>query len=312
MAEFFVIPAVGQFKVSITTEYNFYDKTKINHYVLNIGGNYDKCVNITIHPEESSRNKELILSWTEVINKMCTVDNQVIKGDATIKMIQLAITIAREIAPYAEYISLKDMSFFYCHTPDGEKKVSLAPFHIAFNDKTWYEDKFKAILANNADYITYKKCINAMYIENTKPSYFNFGNESIKEILMPLYIKSASWKQFFKLIEKNYPNDKCTLMYPWIDSAISYIFKGSEGGDLYTGKEWIIHLTNVPKIRYYQLDKPFIGGAQVEQQYINQYDNYRVINYNDTMRWNIKQFLKRKIPKRPKGKNTTRKNVMQF
>jgi hypothetical protein len=282
MKEFYVIPTIGQFKVTITPNYDFYNRTKINNYVLNVGGQMDKCVNITIHSEDSNKKEEMILSWAEVIGKNCTVDSEIIRGDATVKMVELAFTIAKEIAPYAKYISLQDMSFFNCKTPNGIKKVSLPPYYIAFNDKTWYEDKFKAVLSNDNDYIQYKKCIKSLYSENIKPSYFNFGNNSLKEILLPLYLESKTWKDFFNLIDLNYPDTKCVLMYPWIDSAFSMIFKENGCTDLYTGKEWKIDLKHIPKIHYYQINSVKKGGKAIQS---NQYDNYRNIDYNNVMKW---------------------------
>jgi hypothetical protein len=300
--EFYVIPTIGQFKVTVTTNYDFYDKHKINHYILNIGGNYDKCVNITIHPQDSQKSKELILSWAEVLGKECTTNSQIIKGDATVKMVELAFNIAKEIAPYSEYATLKDMSYFYCNTPDGKKKVALSPYYIAFNDKTWYEDKFKAVLSNDLDYKKYRECIQSIYNNDAKPSYFEFGNNTIKDILLPLYLEATSWKDFFKSIDKTFPNDKCVLMYPWIDNAISSIFKSCGSDDLYIGKEWTINLKNIQKVHYYELDKSIAKYGGYTHNYTNQYDNYRNLDYNDILYWNLSSFLKKKNNKK------TRKN----
>jgi hypothetical protein len=303
MKEFYVIPTIGTFKVTLSDVASYFDKTRIDHYILNIGGNFDKCVNITIHPEKSQREKEIILSWAEVIDKSCTVNSQIIKGDATVTMINLAFTIAKEIAPYIEYCTLKDMSYFFCDTPDGKKKVSLPPYHIAFYDKTWYEDKFGAIMVNDVNYKLYKECINAMH-KSTKPDYFNFGNDTIKDILYPLYIESKTWKEFFNLIGEKYPKDKCILMYPWIDSAISTIFKENGGSDLYTGKDWKISLNAIRKVHYYEIDKGYIkGGGYNENEYMNQYDTYRNIDYNTTMNWNIKKIITRRKTSKGYNKN---------
>lgn len=316
MTEYYVIPTIGQFKVTITTVYDLYDRTKINHYLLNVGGNYDKCIFITIYPSESTKSEEIILSWAEVIDKECTVNSQIIKGHKTIEMMNLAFTIARDIAPNAKYAKLNDMSYFYCNTPDGKKKVSLPPYHIAFYDKTWYEDKFKAVLLNSNDYKKYKDCIMGMYEEDTKPSYFDFGNKRLAEILEPLYIEAKTWKQFFKLIDKTFPNDKCTIMYPWIESAISLIFKQNGGGDLYIGKEWIIDLNKVPIIHYYQIkNQAKIKGGGGQKEYMKQYDNYRFVNYNDTQYWNIDSFIKknkRKYTLNKLKRNKTKKNTITF
>lgn len=289
--EFYVTPTIGQFKVSVTPYYNFYDKTKMEYSVLNVGGGFDKCVNLTYHPEDSPRSSEAILSWAEVINKSCTMDGQAIKGDATIKMVQLAFTILQDIAPYVTWISLKDMSFFMCDTPEGKKKVALPPFHIAFHDKTWYEDKFHATMMRPEEYQIYHACIRAMHTD-PKPGRFEFINDRLTELLSPLYTSSTTWKEFFMLIEKHYPRDKCALVYPWIEGAISHIFKENGGDELYVGRNWKIDLATIPKIHYYEVDPKKKQGGSL--RYERQYFHHRDRGYNDIRKWDVDRFLKRK------------------
>ena len=304
----YVLPTIGMFKVTYTHEYNPYDKTQIEYSVLNIGGDFDKCVNITIHPESSKKNKELILSWTEVIDKSCTTDGHIIKGEATTEMLQLACTIAREIAPYAEYITLEDMSYFYCNTPNGNRKVSLPPYYIAFHDKTWYEDRFKAVMRNEANYKTYREAIANMYKADHMPDVFNFGNDRIRELLYPLYHASTTWKEFFLSIKKEYDKNTCVMMYPWLNSAMNHIF---EGNQIFVGQEWIIYLHQLPMIRYYEMDKSKVtGGGQ--RQYELQYYNYRDVNYNDTVHWKIDLFLKQSKRNTRKASIKTNKRVWQL
>lgn len=306
MPEYYVIPTIGQFKVTITPTYDRTDTQKVLFYVLNVGGNTDKCVNITLYPEDSPNSKELILSWTEVIDKSCTTDLQIIKGTATVEMLQLAFTIAKEIASHAEYVKLDDMSYFICDTPDGKRKVSLPAYYIAFNDKTWYEDKFNAVMMNASSYDAYKAYIENMYTEQTLPAHFDFGNARLRDILYPLYERAKSWKQFFKLIAKHYPHDKCTLMYPWINSAMNIIF---ENNKLYIGQAWKIDLNTIPKIHYYQLDRPHIAqhGSGTKNTHVYQAYNYNDIT-NNVIDWDIDAFLKR----RKRKKTATRKNKLVF
>jgi hypothetical protein len=302
-----VISTIGSFKVSVTPYYNLYDKTKIEYSVLNVGGGFDKCVNITYHPEDSPCSTEAILSWTEVIG--CTTDSQAIKGDATIKMVHLACTILQEIAPYTTFLSLRDMSFFMCDTPEGKKKVSLPPFHIAFHDKTWYEDKFNATMMRPEEYQIYRACIRAMHTD-PKPGRFEFINDRLTDLLSPLYISSTTWKEFFMLIEKHYPRDKCALVYPWIESALSHVFKENGVGDLYTGKEWKIDLKPIPKIHYYEVDPKKKQGEGL--RYERQYFHHRDRGYNDIMKWDVDRFLKRKTHTRRFHKNKQTKKRGEY
>lgn len=307
MQEHYVIPTIGQFKVTLIPEYDARNRSKISYYILNVGGKFDKCVNLTLHPEDSPDSKTILLSWTEIIDKECTVNSQIIKGNATVTMLNLAFTIAKQIVPHAEYVILRDMSNFYCNTPEGKKQISLPAYHIASHDKTWYEDKFRAVMKNEENYIKYKNYIQNMYKEGLLSDSFNFGNIRIKEILLPLYVQSKTWKQFFKLIANKYPNDKCTLMYPWIDNAMNTIF---EGNNIYAGQEWKILLSIIPKVHYYEIAKSStVGGYTVDSDnYMTQYDDYRVVNYNNTMNWDIDKFLKKKKTKYTKKRKNMYKN----
>jgi hypothetical protein len=309
VSEYYVMPTIGQFKVTITEKKHPYNSSKLLHTTLNVGGHYDKCVNITILPPEARDSKELKLSWAEIHKKQCTVDSQVIRGTATVEMVNLAFTIARGIAPYAEYVTLDDMSYFYCNTPKGEEKVTLPPFHIALYGKTWYEDKFKATMVNKADYAKYKECIKAINDDRLKPEIFNFGNDTVEEILLPLYKESKNWGEFFKLIAKHHPRDKCVLMYSWTERVIEMIFKELGGSKLYSGEKWVIDLNNIPKIHYYEIDKSYItlkGGS--DDDYMEQYDRYRWVNYQDALDWKIGETLKkRKMKYTRKNKKSHRK-----
>jgi hypothetical protein len=298
--EFYVIPSTGMFKVTVTPTYDRNNKNKLLYYVLNIGGNTDKCVNFTIHSEKSPNEKVILLSWTEVLNKECTIDSEAIKGNKTVEMLRLAITIAKDIAPYAEYIKLDDMSYFMCETPNGKQKVSLPPYHIAFHDKTWYEDKMKATMMNTDYYTKYQEYIQNMYKEGIMPNDFNFGNASLREILYPLYTKSKTWKQFFKLIEKEFPDKKCIVMYPWINTAMNIIF---ENNKLFVGQAWKINIQDTPMIRYYEVDRTTVRGGGFDKQYLHQAYNHNDVDYGKVMDWNFNTILKKK-----NMKSKTRKN----
>lgn len=289
-----VISTIGEFCVAVTPRYHFNDHTHIEYTILNIEGGFDKGIQLTYYSEYSPRRSEAILSWTEIIG--CITDRLEIKGDATVKMVQLAFTILQEIAPYVTWVSLKDMSFFMCDTPEGKIKVSLPPFHIAFHDKTWYEDKFHATMMRPEESQIYRACIRAMHTD-PKPGRFEFINDRLTEILLPLYISSATWKEFFTLIEKHYPRDKCALVYPWIEGAISHIFKENGGDELYIGRNWKIDLKPIPKIHYYEVNpKKKHGGRRGHSspRYERQYYHHRDRGYNDIRKWDVDRFLKRK------------------
>lgn len=308
--EYYVISPVYTFKVSVIFVKHFRDFSKLLHTELTVRGNYDKCVNIIIPLPDAHNSKELKLSWKELQKNKCIVDKEIIKGTTTVEMVRLALFIAHKIAPYTEYATVDDMSFFYCDTPLGVEKTTLPPFYIALYGKTWYEDKFNAMITNRDDYVKYKQSINALGDSKFKPDYFNFGNKQIEDILLPLYIKVNTWADFFKLIVHLYPQDKYILMYPWLENAIKMIFRESGGDSLYSGMAWTIQLKNIPKMDNYKLSNELNAkfDRYYDDDYMMQYDRYRWVNYQDVLDWDIKSVLrKRKMKYTKKNKNSHRK-----
>ena len=80
-------------------------------------------------------------------------------------------------------------------------------------------------------------------------------------------------------------------MYPWIHNAMSILF---EGNQVFVGSEWKINLDTVPKINYYEIKELEQHGGNQYGTYETQYDNYRTVNFNDTMKWDIDTFLYKK------------------
>jgi hypothetical protein len=289
-----VIPTIGEFKVVINNSLDRNNKTKIIEHTLSIGGKDDKCVNITI-PTDSS-NKSLFLSWAET-TKDCTLDSLKIKGNSTQIMLQLAITIAREIAPHVTEIILDDMSHFFCQTPDGPIKTHLPSFYIAFNGKTWYEDKFGAIMIDPEYYEKYKKCLRNFYDPKYKKDNFDFINNDLQLLLDPLYQKSHCWKDFFDQISEIYKDKKCGIVYPWIKNAMRILFDGQRLWDVV---EWKIPINdkNTPKIKYYEYSLQKNNNFKLP--IINTYKETDV-NYNQVTNW--KYSVKKRINKTRKNRN---------
>jgi hypothetical protein len=289
-----VVPTIGEFKVVINKWHDRNNKNKIVDCTLNIGGNDDKCINITIPTDIS--NTSLLLSWAET-DKKCTLDSLKIKGNSTQIMLQLAITIAREISPHVREILLDDMSHFYCMTQDGPIKTHLPSFYIAFNGKTWYEDKFGAVMIDSQYYEKYKKCLRNFYDPSYKNPNFDFINKDLQSMLKPLYQNSHCWKDFFDQISEIYKDKKCEIIYPWIKHAMRILFDGQKLWDIV---EWKIPINekNTPKIKYYEYSLQ--QNESIKVPIINPYKETDV-NYNQVMSW--------KFNKTPKIKRRkTRKN----
>lgn len=252
-----VLPSIGKFKISIRKIPDFYDRSKINDITIRVGGK-DDCVNITI--PMNTKKTTAKLSMVESIGKSCTNNGAVIRGPATIEMLNLAFTIVIEIAPHITAIELDDMSRIPCITPTGQAMVSLSAMYIAMYGKTWYQDKFGAVLKDEDHWKEYKRLLKNRDDPEAKPAEFRFNNEYLEGILPPLYAESRTWAEFFEKIKTNYPADRrCAILQPWLHNALLIIFKGNT---VFQGATWIISLKQFKPLRYYQIrDETGAGGA---------------------------------------------------
>lgn len=284
---FIVMPTIGKFLVHVKKYYHARSGI-LDYYSVMIGTDPRKaCVNIRA-PYDSDEPLHLSYVTSEVA---CTLDNITpMKGLATVQMIQLGITIARELAPKSTHLELEDCSHFPCTSPEGDiRKMPLAPFYIAFHGKTWYEDKFGAVLQNPLQRAEYEVGIRNLDNPASKPKSFRFMNKDIADLLFEMYEISDTWNELFIKIEKRYGNKKCWIVQPWIEEAMSHVF----GKPLYEMKKWIIDLRNVPTISYYELDDiaPTLGGGWKNP--LNEGITYRTSFYPDFQTIPYKKALRR-------------------
>jgi hypothetical protein len=283
---FTVMPTIGKFIVHITKYYN-HRSGKLDYYVVMIGNNHrNACVNIRA-PYDSDEPMVLSYVTSEVA---CTLDNITpMKGSATVQMIQLGITIARELAPKSTQLELEDCSNFRCSSPEGDvRKMALPSFYIAFHGKTWYEDKFGAVLKDPDLRAKYEEGIRNLDNPELKPKTFRFLNKDISDLLYDMYDESRTWNEFFSRIEKKYGNKKCWVVQPWVEEAMRHVF----GGLIYEMKKWIVELKNVPTISYYELSEatPMLRGGWNDMttervmQRTSFYPDFQTMSYKKALR----------------------------
>lgn len=280
MKEYNVIPTIGSFNISINDEHD-------DFYYMSVGGEGKqfRCVNISVPKKHS--NTSAIISYAESKDG-CTIDGAKIKGDATRQMILLGITIARELSPHITHIDLDDMSHFYCKLPDeGVKKVPLHCFFFAFHGKTWYEEKFNAIIKNEELRKKYEIAKMNMTDPSKKPSTFYFLNDSLNKILQPLFTQSITWRDFFDRIDIAFGKNKCVVVYPWLREVLStYIF---DNYLFIEGLKWtiVINDENTPTIRYYQINKK--SGGSVNRKKSNDISSF-FHTYNEQLSFHPNMF----------------------
>lgn len=212
-------------------------------------------------------------------------------------MVLLALTLARDINPLLERIDLEDMSAFTCELPNNkEYKLPMKQFHIAFHGATWYEYYFDAKLNEKYDQDRYLKLKQNLYNPDKKPKYFDFKNEYLQEELEILYNNSKTWSEFFNAIDKKYKKKKCSVVYPWLISAMSVIF---EKQNMFANVGWYIDLkenaaVKTAPIQFKSYDIKNGGKRQTRKRYRYKYSipSFYYINIPEVGRMNYAKFLR--------------------
>jgi hypothetical protein len=205
-------------------------------YNISIGGKKDHCIHIT----------------TDSTHVGMLHNDKLIRGPATIHMLNLAFTIVKETAPHVTHIHFTDNSSFNCNVSDGQTLgVSIALYELAFHQATWYERHFGAELENPA--------FRALYIKDgfyrQKPRTFDFNNSTLNAELGPIYERTSTWKEFFDEIYEM--NEKCKIILPWYKHALQIIM----GNISFEGQPWIIDLHN-PKVQNISYRAVVEGGKR--------------------------------------------------
>ena len=180
----------------------------------------------------------------------CEVNHKKILGENTVRMVKLAFTIVKEVAPHVKMLELDDTSAFECKLEDGRSfGISIALYELAFHQATWYERHFDAKLITeeaNQAYIQAKEGFHT-----PKPEQFDFLNNSLNQLLWPMYASTKTWKDFFAKIYNI--EKKCRIMFPWYMRAVASAMGGMACGnqtriiDIYSPTNESIPYTEVQK-----------------------------------------------------------------
>jgi hypothetical protein len=166
----------------------------------------------------------------------CALDKE-IRGESTVQMVMLALTILKENAPHIRTVTLQDASTFECRFGNGERPagISLALYELMFHQTTWYERHFGAYLSVPMLREAYESS-KPNFLK--KPTTFDFRNPDLNTFLTPILIDSEHWKDFFDKIYTM--QNKCKIIFPWYQNALSSIFDTIS----YEGQEWCIDMDN--------------------------------------------------------------------
>jgi hypothetical protein len=214
-------------------------KVKINDKNINVGGK-TFCVNIVLYEKETS------LFWLKTDEGGCELNEKEIRADKTVKMTDLAFSLLRKYYPERNtFITLLDDSGFSWKDKKGNKlKTIFLKGYLLMNRKTWYEEKFGAVMCDSDIYKIYRqKADNNFDDPKNKPESFDFMDDAVKEKLDPLYKSSKTWGEFIQKIKDNYNDSKYKLIYNWYRKAIYFIFDGME-----INQDWKIDISKRPYI----------------------------------------------------------------
>lgn len=227
----------GIFKVVVNDDIETDLNTRKNFVtgkLISIGGK-NTCVFIKTSNNSTNAN----LNNVKTSAGACEIDNKKIIGENTVIMVKLAFTIVKEVAPHVKTIELDDSSVFSCDLDNGRSfGISIALYELAFHQATWYERHFNAKLITETANKAYLKAKEGF--DKPKPEKFDFLNNSLNQLLMPIYINTTTWKEFFAEIYKI--DKKCRIMFPWYIRAVA----SAMGGMACAGQTRIIDIYKSP------------------------------------------------------------------
>jgi hypothetical protein len=240
----FTLTVEDDFKINLHTR-----QMVVTGKNISIGGKYS-CVSIKIM-NDSDRGK---LNNVKVQDGGCELYDKPVRGNDTIKLINLAFTAVRQYAPHVKYLDFDDNSKFICTISDGSKVgMSLALYELIFYEQTWYERHFGAELAD-----TYlKDKYDADKTNFTKPmssELISFNNKSLNSDLLSLLDEKITFREFFHEISKI--KNKCEVIFPWYMDVIKLILPRA-----YHTEDWQVNLYN-PKIQIIPYKVLSTGGRR--------------------------------------------------
>jgi hypothetical protein len=213
------------------------------------------CVNIALYENETS------LYWLKTDEGGCELNEKEIRGNNTIKMTDLAFSLLRKYSPdRTNPITLLDDSGFSWKDGRGKKyKTNFLKGYLLLHRKTWYEDKFNAVMCDSNIYKIYRtKADNNFDDPSKKPEVFDFFSDT-KEILDPLYKSSKTWGEFIDKLAVR--EDKYNLIYHWYRQAIYVIFDGME-----INQDWKIDI----------LQRPYVECSSYKREKVKTSKNRRI------------------------------------
>jgi len=168
-----------------------------------IGSGNTYCIDAQLYKDETGEFLD-----TGILNKIrwdadCASDKSFEQGEDTIMILQLLMTYIKDTYPAIKKIWFTDLSTKKC---DNNVSVNLAAMKFFTVGKTWYEDRFHAIIAPESAEM-YERMINAATVKKTTMTwedakrYIKISTLDIHEsLLQKTYEETKTWQQWFSWI----------------------------------------------------------------------------------------------------------------
>ncbi len=186
-----------------------------------VGGKND-CIQISVPLDKDVAN----LMWLGMSDGGCEINNKIISGNNTVHLVNLAFKIVK-IYKHIKQVKLIDSSRIFCGSDTVYEKpieIPLSRYYFLFHQETWYENKFGAKLNESEEVKKRYEEIKKNFTDPSKKTpYFDFNNEDLNKSLGELFANSNTWKDFLDALDKYPKENKCKIIYPWLEKAINEI-----------------------------------------------------------------------------------------
>jgi hypothetical protein len=287
--------------MSLDIPNNFTVKTDIGSFHIKITnrdyisvGAKNNCVQIAYNTKTNTAN----LDWLGTAQGGCEIDGKDIRGDDTIKMVDLAFTILQQLYPNVNHlVSLCDSSTFNCRLPNNKPvSMSLMKYNLLLTGKTQYQSKFNATLKYNESLEAYNAFIKNRENNDIFDKTYDFNNNDLNTLLQPILKSSSNWGEFFEKVYKEFGRNTCAVMYSWYLDVYGFLAKQAIHTD------WVIDISNRPKITYSIVSKNNTKNFTRKQFVYNPYE-FGGGRYYPTL------ISYRKIVKKPSVMGKTRRQL---
>lgn len=236
---------------------------------IKVGGR-NFCVNIVLYKEKTSlywltpQRGVTVAEPLKTDEGGCELNEKDIRGENTVRMVDIAFSLLRKNNPERASVELLDDSGHSWEDKRGRKyKTVFLKGYLLIHGKTWYEDKFNAVMCDPDIYKAYRDKTRNFDDPTKKPVTFDFMNKEIGDRLLPLYISSNTWREFINRFVELYGEEKYKMMHDWYRSAIYIIFDGME-----INQNWKIDISGRPHI---ECKSVMTGGSKTRKRLFSKF-----------------------------------------